>query len=1118
MAWRTGLALVLGTSIGGGQETEEEAAASAAVPKAQLFWNNGESIPGAWVGADPGTIVWRSPLFQEPVPLAVEELRFIEIPVARVVEELKAVQAMERGDFAVRLKNGDHLSGDIVGATEATIKLKSARHGDIELKWDQIASLRRLRGAGVLHGGPGGLTGWTSVEGQNRPGPATALASAWFPFEGGGLATQRWNAAVRLPLQAPALSQIHLRLRASEIPDFSLTLASAKIPFVLEVRDGLKTQPEPPPALGPGAPFVLETWDTLLVLKHGADFHPLIELKAGEVLDLRLCWDQAKNRLSCYNANGTLLGMLDTGTMPAPASGGAAAPAPDVSGIVIAEEEEPAAKGIAPIRTPEKEKDLGGFTLRNKGRDLVLEQFLVREWAGEAPDVRASSVGRAWAEAEDGDLLSGDLRPSEKDLGLRVGGKTLPFGKLIAYDAPVVLEPVARVPGTQLRFSDGTILTGALAAIQGREVRLETGYAAGALPTRLEGLVRVAMPESRADEGAEETPARTALASMDLLRTTSFGSIHGTLEGSGDAVLRWRPIGGEKSVALAPVGDLEVRRPAPKDPPAAAASSLLFLENGDVVSGHLQSIAGDTIAFESHSSGRLEISGPELRALHLGARPVKGQGFADPGWRQVRGAEKAVEIKGDRVSIDTDGAFGHPTILQGDELRFTMGVEMGWGAVGVDLFVDDLEARSRGVTLRFFYSGDELYCLYGTDGDGLRGDQSISNLRGQQVNIRVLAKGDTLQVFAREKRVLETKMEPGLRRGSGVLFYPSEMWGNAARKVEVAGFSMQSNPGFVNVPAVNEEARGQALTVPRFRRETPPTHLLLAPNGDLLRGAVVSATARIVRFRSGLEEVDIPWERVASLIWLRPPVEESAPAPRPQASANPAPSHWLVLRDGSQFGLQVSQFTDKELRGESSALGSCVVPFENLHSLRLTAPPASPAAAAYGGWTLRYAPEPVLPESGGQSNSLLGKSAPLFKLPMLAGGQFDLAQQRGKVVVLDFWATWCGPCVQAMPGFIETMRGFASDQVAFVAVNEGESADTIKNFLSQRQWELPVALDARQEAGRLYGVEGIPFQAVINPAGQVVWVQSGFRPGGHEALAQAIREALKNPAPPAANP
>jgi peroxiredoxin len=228
-----------------------------------------------------------------------------------------------------------------------------------------------------------------------------------------------------------------------------------------------------------------------------------------------------------------------------------------------------------------------------------------------------------------------------------------------------------------------------------------------------------------------------------------------------------------------------------------------------------------------------------------------------------------------------------------------------------------------------------------------------------------------------------------------------------------------------------------------------------------------------------------------------------------------SPTYWLLLADGARLGLAVDKFDQDFVLGHHPVYGRCTVPMSEVCVIR-NSPPASTAAMKWlENWRLVMAPEPVLPEAGGESSPLLGQEAAPFKIPLLEGGNFDLSQEKGRVVVLDFWATWCGPCIQSLPGLMEAMAAFPADRVKLIGVDQGEPGDQVKRFLQTRGWKLTVALDASQSVGRQYGVDGIPQTVVIGPDGKVVWVRTGYSPGGETEAADAVKKALGGAVPPA---
>ncbi len=280
----------------------------------------------------------------------------------------------------------------------------------------------------------------------------------------------------------------------------------------------------------------------------------------------------------------------------------------------------------------------------------------------------------------------------------------------------------------------------------------------------------------------------------------------------------------------------------------------------------------------------------------------------------------------------------------------------------------------------------------------------------------------------------------------------------------------------------------------------------------MLRGRVDAATSDHIRFRSGLELLNVPRNRVSAAIRLAPPAAApGGPAAETPTPAAPGirPTHWLLLRDGGRLGLAVEKFEPGRIIGRSAIFGGCKVPMDLVRMVRFSQPPPTAAMSALQSWKLEHIMDPVLPETGGQSSPLLGKEAKDFKLKLLDGADFELSKEKGKVVVLDFWATWCGPCVKSLPELIEAMAGFDPAKVRLIGVNQAESSPVVKTFLEQRGWSLDVALDSVQVVGRQFGVEGIPHTVIIGRDGKIGWVKTGYDPGGAREAAQAVRKMLE---------
>ena len=141
----------------------------------------------------------------------------------------------------------------------------------------------------------------------------------------------------------------------------------------------------------------------------------------------------------------------------------------------------------------------------------------------------------------------------------------------------------------------------------------------------------------------------------------------------------------------------------------------------------------------------------------------------------------------------------------------------------------------------------------------------------------------------------------------------------------------------------------------------------------------------------------------------------------------------------------------------------------------------------------------------GEEHMLLtGSTAANFALKTLGGESVTLNQTRGKVVVLDFWATWCPPCREELP-HIEKLREEFAGQVQFFGVNDEESG-TVKDFLRKQAYDLTVLLDGKKQVHREYGVSAIPTMFIIDKQGVIREHFIGSR--SESKLRQAIQAAV----------
>lgn len=135
--------------------------------------------------------------------------------------------------------------------------------------------------------------------------------------------------------------------------------------------------------------------------------------------------------------------------------------------------------------------------------------------------------------------------------------------------------------------------------------------------------------------------------------------------------------------------------------------------------------------------------------------------------------------------------------------------------------------------------------------------------------------------------------------------------------------------------------------------------------------------------------------------------------------------------------------------------------------------------------------------------------APAFEMPDMDGKKHTLQDFAGKVVVLNFWATWCPPCREEMPSMERARQALKDDPVELVAVNVGEDVDTIFTFTADYPVEFLILLDQDAKVIEDYPVTGLPTTYVIDPQGRIVYRAVGSREWDDPAILQALRDLAK---------
>ena len=140
---------------------------------------------------------------------------------------------------------------------------------------------------------------------------------------------------------------------------------------------------------------------------------------------------------------------------------------------------------------------------------------------------------------------------------------------------------------------------------------------------------------------------------------------------------------------------------------------------------------------------------------------------------------------------------------------------------------------------------------------------------------------------------------------------------------------------------------------------------------------------------------------------------------------------------------------------------------------------------------------------GGSKGAVGAK--PEFRLKTLDGRKIGPADFPGQIVVVDFWATWCGPC-RVLARILEPIQhDFADKGVQFLATNVGEDEATVQDFVKNRPFPYPVLLDSNSQVSSSFGIYALPTLMVVDKSGKIALLRSGVVDG--PTLRQALKEA-----------
>lgn len=1048
------------------RSTTQERTSEVDLQQDMLHWGNGDRLSGHLIGISGDTLTWdASELFADPLQIDLSVLSAIRLSQQQPPARDQTESDQLPGEFRITTTTNDVLTGNILAVTDVDIQFKSTRHGEFRLPRNRILSLQRIRSSGLLFLGPRGLDGWEAHGSGNT-------MEDWKEEADGSLSSTKAETAICRPLTFPDRCEVEVILESTSMPDFVMSLGGRE-----------NENPR------------VEVWGDELICRCGLDFVELGTIQPQQrKLHLHLFVDFEKQVMAVYSNAGRLLGKTSSKQWADPTRG------------IIFE------------------------TVESR---LTIKRLRVAEWNGQFPQNLRPGETRLRRSA--GPIVYGQLT------GFDAGSQTLLFDGQTAEESPPVSlqvpahevlnlvlsteeQKVDHAGKTLVSWKDGGFVSGTVVSLTDGIIRIDTDYSPQPIRASLAGCRLIRLPNS-----AEADPEPDRL-------FFEGGSLHGrlTMEDQNSNPIRWKPVGGRNASTLVSRGNARFQRGAEPDElliDTDAFPDVVFMEGGDVFPCRIAHADADTIQLSSPVVSIARIPAMQVKAVELGSLTRRRRsGFGDPGWKRTLGAAARTD---DGLAFTSNGGYGHPDLLTGNHISFRLRWSaQTYGTFSVSLFAEQILKPEHATMIALQLAPTMIHVtdqkpqqqrgmmMFGGPARQEQDDSRI-NVPERDARIDLLIRDGKVYVGVNGQQAAAFELKSQSAVGRGICFDAAitrvntrrGLKGNAADAasnipIRITDFQVENVAGTSVAQFVSEEARERLLTIPRFRRDDPPTHALLAPNGDILRGRLESVTETHVVFESRLETFRFPRERIAGIVWLRSDdQQQTAPLPRRESAVQ------TRLDNGYMLTLTPQRMSGGQLIGESQVLGECRIPAQSIRDLFLGHPDGLSDVLSYVRWIPTMAPEPEweLPdtESSDQPSELIGTVAEDFELQTLQGDLFKLSDHRDKVVVLDFWASWCGPCIAALPKYIDATSEFDGSDVIFVAVNLEESEERIEQFLGRHNLAPTVALDRGSVVARRFGVTGIPHSVVLGKGSVIKHVTVGLQDDLKENTFKKINALLE---------
>lgn len=864
----------------------------------------------------------------------------------------------------------------------------------------------------------------------------------WEATEHGHLRTEKYGAELYHDLPELEVAEINLVLTWTGKPGFQVDFSA---PSELAA-----TRPRPR--------LSLKSWGTDVVAQSSlatADFQHLLKLNDRESeLRLRLVWDNKSGEIVIYGEGSRVLGR------------------------VVVEKPQP---GVG-----------FGVLVKNRSDDLTLEQIRLSKWNG-ATGSEDRQPGQGYVRLANGELANEtiDLMSVQaSEVRLR-SGKTLAIADIAV--AEFVPTGAREFQPQHIRFSDGSEFSGRIEYVDDATLRVVVPAIEGQLSVKRDGLESIRCFQGRTNE-------------YEFHLTTSVGRLSGNLRPvpESDAV-GWAPVGSKYAVRLEVGVEQTIERRASREdgPVLQRGNEVVYLKDNSVLIGDLVAVNGTELTVATPYSGQKQVPVSEVSAAEM----MQGTGRVNldrPEWEFLRSA-RPLQRSQDRLEVSDPISMRDLSLYHGGKLTFTCSWDDDFvGLLTLHLGTSTKQPRSS--VARFTFSQDRLSarCLVNA-----AASRNLPPIGERRATISLESTDDRLTAWVNGVEAFSTELKDRIEHrglwiqcGSarGPMFGGD---GNQKPRLVIERLRVGDGAGRLGAGFAAAGDVEMLLKLPRNRVKDAPSCVLCSTNGDLLRGDLLLLDGEVCRFQSRYEQVSLPREDVAALVWLGHTDEVTQPRPQDR-------SLLITLRDGSVFYLQDTRVVDDQIVGQHGLLGECSFPLGNVLKVQNGAVDFQSVASIVN-WKLEKTPEPNFIEGElepGLQSPLIGQTFDDVTIPMLKGGEIRLGDLRGNVVVLDFWASWCAPCIKSLPRMVALTKAFESDQLRFIAVNEEEQKFTIESFVSSRDLQMEVGLDADLTIGRRFNVEALPQTVILDVEGKVARVFIGVPAELHNSVQAAIAELL----------